>query len=63
MEDRSRMPYTDAVIHEVQRSMDLAPTAVPHKVMVDTEFKNYHIPKVRILGKDHLQIFSMEKSC
>uniref|UniRef100_A0AAY4D1I6 Cytochrome P450 2M1-like n=1 Tax=Denticeps clupeoides TaxID=299321 RepID=A0AAY4D1I6_9TELE len=45
MEDRVKMPYTDAVVHEVQRSMDLAPTAVPHKVMRDTEFHNYHIPE------------------
>ena len=46
MDDRSKMPYTDAVIHEVQRSLDLAPTSVPHKVTVDTEFKKYFIPKV-----------------
>ncbi|XP_042564672.1 cytochrome P450 2M1-like isoform X2 [Clupea harengus] len=45
MDDRSKMPYTDAVIHEVQRSLDLAPTSVPHKVNVDTEFKKYFIPK------------------
>ena len=44
MDDRSKMPYTDAVIHEVQRSLDLAPTSVPHKVNVDTEFKKYFIP-------------------
>ncbi|XP_062328257.1 cytochrome P450 2M1-like [Osmerus eperlanus] len=45
MDDRSKMPYTDAVIHEVQRFMDLAPTSVPHKVMRDTEFHNYLIPE------------------
>ncbi|XP_048120007.1 cytochrome P450 2M1-like [Alosa alosa] len=45
MDDRSKMPYTDAVINEVQCNMDLTPTSVPHKVTVDTEFKNYHNPK------------------
>ncbi|XP_058269287.1 cytochrome P450 2M1-like isoform X2 [Hemibagrus wyckioides] len=45
IDDRQNMPYTDAVIHEVQRSMDLAPTAVPHKMLYDTEYRNYLIPK------------------
>ncbi|XP_051521841.1 cytochrome P450 2M1-like [Myxocyprinus asiaticus] len=45
IEDRQKMPYTDAVIHEVQRSMDLAPIAVPHKMMCDTEFNGYVIPE------------------
>lgn len=45
MEDRNKMPYSHAVIHEVQRFMDLAPTAVPHKVTKDTEFQNYLIPE------------------
>uniref|UniRef100_A0A8C7IME6 Cytochrome P450 2M1-like n=1 Tax=Oncorhynchus kisutch TaxID=8019 RepID=A0A8C7IME6_ONCKI len=45
VDDRVKMPYTDAVIHEVQRYMDLSPTSVPHKVIRDTEFYNYHIPE------------------
>uniref|UniRef100_A0A8C7UK43 Uncharacterized protein n=1 Tax=Oncorhynchus mykiss TaxID=8022 RepID=A0A8C7UK43_ONCMY len=45
VDDRVKMPYTDAVIHEVQRYMDLSPTSVPHKVMRDREFYNYHIPE------------------
>ncbi|TSN57711.1 Cytochrome P450 2M1 [Bagarius yarrelli] len=49
LEDRQKMPYTDAVIHEVQRHMDLAPTAVPHKMFNDTEFKKYLIPKGTIV--------------
>lgn len=46
IDDRQNMPYTDAVIHEVQRILDIAPIAVPHKIFHDTEFKNYLIPKV-----------------
>ncbi|KAI4896634.1 hypothetical protein NFI96_029885 [Prochilodus magdalenae] len=44
-DDRQNMPYTNAVIHEVQRILDLAPTSIPHKVLCDTEFKNYLIPE------------------
>ncbi|XP_052618669.1 cytochrome P450 2C27-like isoform X2 [Peromyscus californicus insignis] len=45
MQDRSHMPYTDAMIHEVQRFIDLIPTNLPHAVTCDTKFRNYLIPK------------------
>ncbi|XP_040848356.1 cytochrome P450 2C5-like isoform X1 [Ochotona curzoniae] len=45
MQDRNRMPYTDAVIHEVQRFINLAPTNLPHAVTHDIKFRNYLIPK------------------
>uniref|UniRef100_A0A2K5YCB0 unspecific monooxygenase n=1 Tax=Mandrillus leucophaeus TaxID=9568 RepID=A0A2K5YCB0_MANLE len=45
MQDRSHMPYTDAVVHEVQRYIDLLPTNLPHAVTCDVKFRNYLIPK------------------
>ncbi|XP_034364012.1 cytochrome P450 2C6-like isoform X1 [Arvicanthis niloticus] len=45
MQDRSHMPYTDAMIHEVQRFIDLIPTNLPHAVTCDIKFRNYLIPK------------------
>ncbi|KAB0384230.1 hypothetical protein FD755_006147 [Muntiacus reevesi] len=45
MQDRTRMPYMDAVVHEIQRYIDLAPTSVPHAVNCDVKFRNYLIPK------------------
>ncbi|XP_012621879.3 cytochrome P450 2C18-like [Microcebus murinus] len=45
MQDRSHMPYTDAVVHEIQRYIDLAPCSVPHAVTCDIKFRNYLIPK------------------
>ncbi|KAK7803479.1 hypothetical protein U0070_017762, partial [Myodes glareolus] len=45
MQDRSHMPYTDAVLHEIQRYIDLIPTSLPHAVTCDIKFRNYLIPK------------------
>ncbi|KAJ1063835.1 hypothetical protein K5549_009147 [Capra hircus] len=42
---RESMPYTNAVIHEVQRMGNILPLNVPREVTVDTILAGYHLPK------------------
>ncbi|KAF0030181.1 hypothetical protein F2P81_016912 [Scophthalmus maximus] len=45
MEDRKSLPFTDAVLHEIQRLLDIVPMSLPHYAIKDISFRGYIIPK------------------
>ncbi|TDH15325.1 hypothetical protein EPR50_G00029940 [Perca flavescens] len=49
MEDRKCLPFTDAVLHEIQRLLDIVPMNVPHYALQDFSFRGYTIPKATLI--------------
>ncbi|XP_029442559.1 cytochrome P450 2D17-like [Rhinatrema bivittatum] len=45
MQDQVDMPFTNAVIHEIQRYGDIIPMGLPHFSYRDTEIQGFFIPK------------------
>ncbi|NXX29286.1 CP2DG protein, partial [Nicator chloris] len=48
-EDRKKLPYTNAVIHEIQRHSNILLIALPRMSVKDTELLGYRIPKNTIV--------------
>lgn len=46
MDDRTNLPYTDAVIHEIQRIGNIVPLSLPHVTNRDIQLGGYTVPKV-----------------
>ncbi|XP_046567705.1 cytochrome P450 2D26-like [Haliotis rubra] len=45
IKDKTNLPYMEATIMEVLRRADIAPTALPHTVPHDVQFRGYTFPK------------------
>lgn len=56
LEDRKNLPYTNAVIHEIQRLANIVPMAIPHKTARDVTLHGYFIKEV-----EFLHLFQEEK--
>ncbi|XP_060538873.1 cytochrome P450 2J5-like [Pantherophis guttatus] len=51
-QDRKKLPYTNAVIHEIQRLKYVLITGAPRQTTKDVKMKDYHIPKGTIIIAD-----------
>ncbi|KAL8221817.1 UNVERIFIED_CONTAM: hypothetical protein K2H54_074531, partial [Gekko kuhli] len=49
MEHQAKLPYTNAVIHEIQRYADIVPVTLPYITCQDTEVGKFVIPKETIV--------------
>ncbi|XP_049992348.1 cytochrome P450 2J4-like isoform X9 [Alexandromys fortis] len=53
LNDRDAMPYTNAVVHEVQRIGNIIPLNVPREVTADTTLAGFHLPKESELASEN----------
>uniref|UniRef100_A0A803SMT3 Uncharacterized protein n=1 Tax=Anolis carolinensis TaxID=28377 RepID=A0A803SMT3_ANOCA len=51
-EDRKKVPYTNAVLHETQRAKYILPVGIPRRCSKDFKMLGFHIPKKTLVVTD-----------
>uniref|UniRef100_A0A8D0E329 Uncharacterized protein n=1 Tax=Salvator merianae TaxID=96440 RepID=A0A8D0E329_SALMN len=51
-QDRKKLPYTNAVIHEIQRSNYILLFGIPRQTVKDVHMRGFHIPKGSVVATD-----------
>ncbi|XP_042314838.1 cytochrome P450 2J4-like isoform X3 [Sceloporus undulatus] len=51
-QDRKKLPYTNAVIHEVQRAKYILPVGIPRRCSKDLNMLGFHIPRKTLVVTD-----------
>lgn len=59
-DDRHKMPYMQAVIHEIQRIANTVPLSVFHCTTKDTELMGYSLPKGTMIIQNMVSVLSEE---
>lgn len=58
MDDRDKLPYTYATVHEIQRYANIVPLGVTHETIRPTKLRGYDIPQGTVFLTNVTAIFS-----
>ncbi|RXN08241.1 cytochrome P450 2B4-like isoform X1 [Labeo rohita] len=61
MDDRDKLPYTYATVHEIQRCANIVPLGVTHETTQPVKLRGYDIPKGTMVMTNLAAIFSDKK--
>ncbi|XP_057175808.1 cytochrome P450 2B4-like [Triplophysa rosa] len=61
MDDREKLPYTYATVHEIQRCANIVPFGVVHATTQPTKLRGYDIPKGTMIMTNFTRILSDEE--